>query len=133
MPRVRRLKVGWLDLVILAIVAGFLVFVVYGMAIDDRGPFSKIAGLPVGLIIGTDILVGGPLTGAAMNPSRAFGPQLVGNHWANGWVWYAGPAVGAVIAALAYEYLYLRPLAPVPVGPPETGVREPRPGDTAAS
>ena len=36
-------------------------------------------------------------------------------------------------AALAYEWLYLRPLAPAPVGPPETGVEEPRPGDTAAS
>ena len=43
-----------------------------------------------------------------MNPSRAFGPQLVGDHWANGWVWYAGPLLGAAVAALLYQFLYLR-------------------------
>jgi hypothetical protein len=73
------------------------------------------------------------LTGAAMNPARALGPQLVGGHWANAWVWYVGPVAGAVAAALLYEWLYLRPLGPIPVGPAETGVREPRPGDAAAS
>ena len=64
---------------------------------------------------------------------RAFGPQLVGNYWSDWWIWYVGPLIGAGIAALAYEYLYLRPLRPVPVGPPETGVEEPRPGDAAVS
>jgi aquaporin TIP len=116
-----------------AILTFLLVFVVFATAVDPRGTFKSIAGLAIGLTITIDILFGGPLTGAAMNPSRAFGPQLVGGHWANGWVWYAGPALGGVVAALAYEHLYLRPLAPVPVGPPESGVREPRPGDTAAS
>ena len=43
-----------------------------------------------------------------MNPARAFGPQLVGDHWANWWVWYIGPFAGAVIAAALYELLYLR-------------------------
>jgi hypothetical protein len=41
--------------------------------------------------------------------------------------------IGALIAALAYDWLYLRPLAPEVVGPPETGVEEPRPGDAATS
>ena len=116
-----------------AILTIFLVWVIFASAVDARGTFKSVAGLAIGLTITMDIFAGGTLTGAAMNPSRAFGPQLVGNHWANGWVWYLGPAVGAVLAALAYEWLYLRPLAPVPVGPPESGVLEPRPGDTAAS
>jgi aquaporin TIP len=68
-----------------------------------------------------------------MNPARAFGPQLVQAHWADGWVWYAGPFAGGALAALAYEWLYLRPMRPAPVGPPETGVVEPRPGDAAVS
>jgi hypothetical protein len=68
-----------------------------------------------------------------MNPARAFGPQLVGSEWADGWVWYVGPLLGAAIAALAYEWLYLGPERPLPVGPPETGLEEPRPGDTALS
>jgi glycerol uptake facilitator-like aquaporin len=111
----------------------FLVWVVFATAADPRGAFKSIAGFAIGLTVGADILLGGPLTGAAMNPSRAFGPQLVEWEWANGWIWYLGPLIGGGIAALAYEYLYLRPLRPLPVGPPESGVEEPRPGDAAAS
>jgi aquaporin Z len=111
----------------------FLVWVVFATAADPRGAFKSIAGFAIGLTVGADILLGGPLTGAAMNPSRAFGPQLVGNYWSDGWIWYLGPLVGGGVAALAYEFLYLRPLRPVPVGPPETGIEEPRPGDAALS
>ena len=116
-----------------AILTIFLVFVIFATAVDPRGAFKSIAGLAIGLTITMDILAGGPLTGAAMNPARAFGPQLVGDLWSNWWVWYVGPIAGAIVAALLYEWLYLRPLAPIPVGPEETGVREPRPGDAAAS
>jgi len=119
--------------VIEAILTFFLVLVVFATAVDPRGTFKSIAGLAIGLTITMDIFAGGRLTGAAMNPARAFGPELVGGHWADAWVWYVGPIVGAAIAALIYEWLYLRPLAPIPVGPAETGVIEPRPGDTAAS
>jgi hypothetical protein len=62
-----------------------------------------------------------------MNPARAFGPQLVRNYWANGWIWYVGPVVGAVAAALTYSWFYLRPLAPETVGSRESGVEEPGP------
>ncbi len=120
-------------LVLEAILTFFLVLAVFATAVDERGTFKSIAGLAIGLTITFDVLMGGPLTGAAMNPSRAFGPQLVQNVWAHGWIWYLGPGLGAVAAGLAYEHLYLRPLRPVPVGPPETGLEEPRPGDTAVS
>jgi glycerol uptake facilitator-like aquaporin len=116
-----------------AVLTFFLVFVVFATAADPRGTFKSIAGLAIGLTITMDILAGGAVTGAAMNPARAFGPELVQNAWTNAWVWYAGPLAGAAVAALAYEFLYLRPLAPAPVGPPETGLDEPRPGETALS
>jgi aquaporin TIP len=112
-----------------AIMTFFLVLVVFATAVDERGAFKSIAGLGIGLTISIDILFGGPFTGAAMNPARAFGPQLVGSHWAHCWVWYAGPAAGGIAAALLYELLYLRPLRPTPVGPAETGVIEPRAGE----
>ena len=67
-----------------------------------------------------------------MNPARAFGPDLVQNVWSDAWVWWIGPLVGGALAALLYEYLYLRPVSPEPVGPPETGLEEPRPGNAAA-
>jgi aquaporin Z len=114
-----------------AILTFLLVWVIFATAADPRGTFTAIAGLAIGLTITLDILIGGPLTGAAMNPARAFGPELVGGEWGDFWVWYVGPLVGGAAAALAYEALYLRPARPEPVGPPETGIEEPRPGDAA--
>ncbi|MFL6011945.1 MAG: aquaporin, partial [Gaiellaceae bacterium] len=68
------------------------------------------------------------LTGAAMNPARAFGPELVSSHWTDFWVWFVGPFAGAVIAAVVYEILYLREPDEV-----EVVVEEPYPGTDAPS
>jgi aquaporin Z len=97
--------------VIEAVLTFFLVWVVFGTAVDPRSTFKQVAGLAIGLTITIDVLMGGVLTGAAMNPARAFGPQLVGDQWAHFWIWYVGPFAGAVIAASVYELLYLRPAA----------------------
>jgi MIP family channel proteins len=120
-------------LVVEIILTIFLVLAVFANAVDPGGAFKSIAGLGIGLTITIDVLMGGPLTGAAMNPARAFGPQLVGNFWGEGWIYYLGPAIGAVVAAVGYDYLYLRADRPPVVGTPESGVDEPRPGDTALS
>ena len=112
-----------------AILTFFLAWVVIASAVDPRGTFKSIAGLAIGLTITLDILFGGPFTGAAMNPARAFGPQLVGDFWSNGWVWYAGPIVSATVAAVMYEFLYLRPMPLEPIGSDASGVREPRAGE----
>jgi aquaporin Z len=119
--------------VVEAVLTFFLVWIVFATAVDPRGAFKQISGLAIGFTIALGVLLAAPLTGGAMNPARAFGPQLVGNNWAHFWVWYVGPLAGGVIAACLYEILYLRPTQPVPVGPPETGVIEPAPGEAAAS
>jgi len=117
------------------IMTAFLVLAVFATAVDTRGAFKAVAGFGIGLVITMAILCGGPLTGAAMNPSRAFGPELVHRVWENyTWIYYAGPAVGAIFAAVLYELLYLRPWPrPTPVGRPGSGLEEPRPGDLASS
>jgi aquaporin TIP len=115
-----------------AVLTFFLVWVVFATAADARGTFASIAGLAIGLVITFDILAGGPLTGAAMNPARAFGPELVFGVWDDAWIYYVGPIVGGGLAAVLYDWLYLRPAAPVPPGPPETGLEEPGPGTAAA-
>jgi aquaporin Z len=116
-----------------AVLTFFLVWVIFATAVDPRGTFKQIAGLAIGLTITMDALMAGGLTGAAMNPARAFGPQLVGNTWANCWVWYVGPACGAVIAAVLYDLLYIRPLQPEePIGLPESGLDEPGPSIAAS-
>jgi aquaporin TIP len=114
-----------------AIMTFLLVWVVFATAVDPGGTFKSIAGLAIGLTITIGVLAAGPLTGAALNPARALGPELVQNVWGDFWVYIVGPSAGAVVAALLFDRLYLRPLAPVPVGVPESGVLEPRPGDAA--
>jgi aquaporin TIP len=120
---------GGQGLVIEAVLTFFLVWVIFATAADPRGAFRSIAGLAIGFTISLDIFMGGPYTGAAMNPARAFGPELVQGFWSNAWVWYVGPVLGACAAALAYHWLYLRPDEPEPaVGPPDSGVEEPAAG-----
>jgi MIP family channel proteins len=91
-----------------AILTFFLLLAVFGTAVDARAP--RIGGFGIGLTVMVDILVGGPVTGAAMNPARAFGPALASGYWTNQLVYWIGPIVGGVIAALVYDYLILRPL-----------------------
>ena len=114
-----------------AVLTFFLVWVVFGTAVDPRSTFKQVAGLAIGLTISIDVLVGGELTGGAMNPARAFGPQLVGNHWAHFWVWYVGPFAGAVIAASVYELLYLRRNEPEPSTSPAASAPLPSGESTA--
>jgi aquaporin Z len=92
----------------------FLVWVVFAAAADKRGHFDKIAGLAIGGVITMGTLMAFYWTGAAINPVRAFGPQLVANEWDDWWIWYVGPLAGGVIAAVFYELLYLR--TPEPAG-----------------
>jgi aquaporin Z len=82
-----------------------LLVAVFGTAIDPRGP--KVGGLAIGLALGAGILMGGPLTGGAVNPARWFGPAAVTGMWDNSYVWIIGPLIGAAIAAMAYRYLFL--------------------------
>jgi MIP family channel proteins len=91
-----------------AVATFFLVFVVFATAVDERGTFRAIAGFGIGLTITLGILVIGPLTGAALNPARAFGPALVSNHWTNWGVYWIGPLAGGFVAGLLYDTLYLK-------------------------
>jgi MIP family channel proteins len=109
-----------------AVCTFFLVIVVFATAVDAKGAFEKIAGLAIGLTIVFGVLMAGPLTGGAMNPARAFGPELVSGYWTNAWVWYVGPLAGGALAAILYEVLYLteRPsgeVAPAVTEPSDEG------------
>lgn len=97
----------WQGVIIEAFLTFFLVFVVFGTAVDERGPKS-IAGFGIGLVVAFDILAGGPLTGASMNPARTFGPALASGFWENHLLYWIGPLLGATIAAALYEYGLLR-------------------------
>jgi aquaporin Z len=85
----------------------FLMFVVFGVAIDGRSGGRAIAGLAIGLTITMDIFPGGAVSGAAMNPARWFGPALVDTNFVDGWIWVIGPSLGAVAAAVLYRWVLL--------------------------
>ncbi len=89
-----------------AILTFFLVFVVFATSVDRDGVLNKVAGFAVGLVVTVGVLFGGPFTGAALNPARAFGPAVAGNHWTNHGVYWIGPLAGGVAASWLYNTLF---------------------------
>jgi MIP family channel proteins len=99
--------ITWLRAVALeAVLTFFLAFAFMGTVVDPSAP--KIGGFGVGLTLWMCILAGGSLTGAGLNPARAFGPALVANFWVAQLVYWIGPIVGSVVAMQVYERLLLR-------------------------
>ncbi len=91
-----------------AVTTFFLVLVVFGTAVDPRAPRS-VFPFAIGLTVALDIMAAGPITGAAMNPARAFGPALVSGAWANQWVYWVGPLLGGVLAAFLQHRFLMEP------------------------
>lgn len=92
-------------IVIEAILTFFLVGAVFGTAISREAP--RVGGFGIGLVLVFDILVGGPLTGAAMNPARAFGPALAAAEWTAHTVYWIGPLAGGAAASLLWSRVLL--------------------------
>jgi MIP family channel proteins len=91
----------------------FLVFVFFAAFVDARGALNKTSAFAVGLTVTVSVLFGGPLTGAAINPARAFGPALAARYWANHGVYWVGPLLGGVLAAVIYDRLFLADQPPI--------------------
>jgi len=85
-----------------------MMWVIFAVAVDPRGSFGAVAGIPIGMVVTVDIMAGGPLTGASLNPSRTFGPALVGGVWDDVWVYFVATPLGAAAAALLYHAVILR-------------------------
>jgi aquaporin Z len=88
-------------IIVEAITTFALVSVIMGTAVDGRAP--KLGALFIGLTVTLDILCIGTLTGAAMNPARSLGPALVSGNLENFWVYWVGPILGGVAAAVLYQ------------------------------
>ncbi len=95
-----------------------LMFVIMAVATDERVAEGS-AAIAVGLTVGFCAMMGGPLTGASMNPARSLGPAIVGSVWTSHWIYWAAPITATIVAARVYEFL--RPVTPLGM-PVLTGV-----------
>jgi MIP family channel proteins len=107
-PELMRDYPHWSGMALEAIATFFLVLVVFATMADERGTFRSVAGFGIGLTITLGVLVAGPFTGGALNPARAFGPELVSHHWINWGIYWVGPLGGGFLAGLIYDSLFLR-------------------------
>ena len=102
-----------------------LMFVIMAVATDERVA-SGFAGLAVGVTVGFDAMMGGPLTGASMNPARSLGPAVAGGIWEAHWIYWIAPITAMILAGRVYEWLRPVTLPVVPRGIP-LGVEGPIP------
>ncbi len=87
-------------LVIEIILTFFLVNTIFNTAVSGKA--GHFDGLAIGLTLMFCILMGGPLTRASLNPARTLGPAIVSGNYADIWLYFVGPCVGAILAALLY-------------------------------
>jgi MIP family channel proteins len=85
-----------------------LMFVIIAVATDSRAE-GTMAGVAIGGIIVVCAYLGGPLTGASMNPARSLAPALFEHQLNTLWIYLAGPAAGATVAAVLYEWIRCDP------------------------
>ncbi len=90
-----------------AVLTFLLMSAVFGTVVSPKSP--KIGGLGIGLAVLAAALVAGPLTGAALNPARAFGPALVSFEFHAQAVYWIGPILGALLASLIWKVVLLPP------------------------
>ncbi len=88
-------------LVVEGVLTFFLVSAVFASGIHGRN--GNLAGVAIGLVLAMDILCGGPLTGASMNPARTFGPALATHDFSYLWLYIVGPCAGGAVAAVLSE------------------------------
>ena len=85
-------------LVIEIVLTFFLVSTIFSTAVNRKA--GDFAGIAIGFVLIACILMGGPLTRAALNPARTLGPAIVSGNYADIWLYFVGPCVGAILAAL---------------------------------
>ena len=84
----------------------FLMFAILGST--DGKAYKQFGGLAIGFVVGLDVMFGGPISGASMNPARSFGPALLSGNFSYHWVYWLAPIIGALIAVYAYRLMQIK-------------------------
>jgi aquaporin Z len=88
-------------LVLELILTFFLVNTVYNTAVSGKA--GNLAPLAIGMTLAFSILMGGPLTGASLNPARTLGPAIASGQYTDIWVYLVGTPLGGALAAILYN------------------------------
>ena len=86
------------------VLTALLMFVIVAVATDTRA-VGAAAAIAIGGTVALDVLVGGPISGASLNPARSFGPALAAGEWSDFWIYVVGPIAGGALGAGAYEVI----------------------------
>ncbi len=109
-----------------AVVTFCFVFVFFATAMDARRGLQRFSGFVSGLALAAGVLVAAPFTGGSMNPVRTLGPAVATGHWENHGVYWIGPMLGGVLAAVIYNRVFLRDQ------PPGSAISSPHVNDAEA-
>ncbi|GAB2299004.1 Aquaporin NIP1-1 [Dionaea muscipula] len=92
------------SLIIEFIITFYLMFVVSGVATDNRA-IGELAGLAIGATVLLNVIIAGPVSSASMNPARSIGSAILWNHYKGIWIYIVGPTSGAICGALVYNLI----------------------------
>ncbi|MDG2213753.1 MAG: aquaporin [Verrucomicrobiota bacterium] len=101
--------------VVKAIVIEVMLTFFWGLAVFAglRNENRQMAGFLVGAAVAVGLLCGGILTGAVMNPVRAFGPAVVSGQWDFQLIYWIGPMLGGAMAGVVCGQFLFRNDEPV--------------------
>lgn len=107
-------------LLVEVLITFLLVLVIISVATDERVAAAAV-GPAVGFALAAAVLIGGPVSGGAVNPARALGPMIVAGTFTDWWAYVVGPVVGAVLAAVVYDRFLAHAATPDPEATPPGG------------
>ncbi|HHT9116562.1 MAG: aquaporin [Planctomycetes bacterium] len=87
------------------IITFLLIFTIYGTLVDKRAS-AGFAGVAIGLVVLFGAMIGGTISGGAMNPARVFGPAVASGQFTHHFVWWLGPILGGIAAGFVYDKLF---------------------------
>ncbi|KAL7397856.1 hypothetical protein ABVT39_000799 [Epinephelus coioides] len=85
-----------------------LVFTVFSVEDQRRRESPEPGNLAIGLAHTAGVLIGARFSGASMNPARTLGPAIITGFWEHHWVYWLGPAIGAILAGVSHEFFFAR-------------------------
>jgi glycerol uptake facilitator-like aquaporin len=115
------LGIGPVEALAIEVFLAFFLMIVIVFCISSSKRAADLAAIPVGAVVGVEVMVMGPVAGAAMNPARALGPYVALGDYTYMWIYMAGPVAGMMLGAVVFRLLKVQEteLAP-PVSAPVT-------------